>query len=111
MTEDQIRSILDVRRRRSEVFGQGLFADPAWDILLELFAAALGNRRMTLGDLAPIAPKSTLARWIAALEERQLVECAVDPLRPDRFWIALSRDCAARMAAFLSAAPHLAPMQ
>ena len=108
MTEDQIGSILQIRRRRSEVFGEGLFSDPAWDILLELFAARLANRRLELSDLASIAPKSTLARWVAVLEERGLVACDLDALCPDRFWIALSGQCAAKMAAFLSDAPDFA---
>jgi hypothetical protein len=105
MTEDQIASILQARRRRSKIFGEGLFSDPAWDILLELFAAWLGNRRVELSDLASIAPGSTLARWVAVLQERELVVCELDALCPDRFWISLSRECAAKMCAFLSAAP------
>jgi hypothetical protein len=64
-----------------------------------------------LSDLAPIAPRSTLARWVGALEERGLVVCAVDPLRPERFWIALSPQCSAKMSSFLSHAPHFAPFQ
>lgn len=108
MTEDQIESILQVRRKRAELFGDGLFSDPAWDILLELFAAELGNRKIRLADLSTIAPQSTLARWLAKLEEMRLVVCDVDPLQPDHFWVALSRDCSAKMSAFLSAAPHLA---
>lgn len=108
MMEDQIQSILEVRRRRGEMFGEGLFSDPAWDILLELLAAELGKRRIGLADLAHVAPKSTLARWVAKLEEMRLVVCDVDPLRPDQFWVALSRDCASKMSAYLSAAPHLA---
>lgn len=111
MTEDQIASILRIRRRRSETFGEDLFSDPAWDILLELFAARLGNRRLELGDLDSIAPRSTLARWVAVLEERGLVECQIDALCPDRFWIALNRDCASKMSAFLSDAPDFARSQ
>jgi hypothetical protein len=105
MTEDQIASILQIRRRRSEVFGEGLFSDPAWDILLELFAAQLRQRRLELTDLESIAPTSTLARWVAVLQERGLVICELDALCPDRFWIALSGECAAEMSAFLNAAP------
>ena len=111
MTEDQIESILQVRRKRAELFGAGLFSDPAWDILLELFAAELGKRKIGLADLAPIAPRSTLARWLAKLEEMSLVVCDVDPLQPEHFWVALSRDCLAKISAFRSAAPHLARFQ
>ena len=106
VTEAQIQSILRVRRERSAIFGEGLFSEPAWDILLELFAAQLGNRTLGLADLTRIAPQSTLARWVSALEERGLVVCD-GPLQPHRMRIALSRDCAAKLARFLSGAPHL----
>ena len=36
-----IRGIQSARRRREKVFGEDLFADSAWDILLELFAVHL----------------------------------------------------------------------
>lgn len=108
LTEVDIAWILEIRRERSRVFGDDLFSDPAWDILLELFAARLAERRMTLGDLASVAPQSTLARWVAALEERGLVELMVDPLEPDQFWIGLSNASQDKLMRFLSGArqPH-----
>lgn len=103
VTEDQIESIL-----RAELFGEVLFSDPAWDILLELLAAELVNRRVGLADLASVAPKSSVARWVAVLAEKRPVICDVDPLRPDQFWIALSSECSASISDFLSGAPHFA---
>lgn len=108
VTEDQIRSILKVRRGRSEIFGEGLFSDPAWDILLELLAARLGNRKMTLVELEQVAPRSVLARWVAELEERRLVICELNRFRPDEFSVSLSDGCAHRLLQFLSSARHLA---
>lgn len=107
ITEDRVRSILDVRRGRSGIFGEGLFSDPAWDILLELLAARLGNRKVTLSELNTIAPKSVLARWIAELEDRGLVTCELNRFRTDEFRVALSDNCTRRMIEFLSSAPHL----
>ncbi|HET6536469.1 MAG TPA: hypothetical protein VFG41_09835 [Sphingomicrobium sp.] len=52
ITEDHIRSILTARRARRAVFGADLFSDPAWDILLELYAAQLEGRSILLADLA-----------------------------------------------------------
>ena len=107
LMQAQLQSIMEMRRRRSAVFGEGLFSDPAWDILLELFAAELDGRSLGLSDLAHIAPRSTLARWLTALEERGLVLCG-GPLRPDEMRIALSRACSATMARILSGALSLA---
>lgn len=68
-------SILIARRAREEMLGANLFAEPAWDILLELYAAVLGGRRMTLNDVATAIgiPEPTAARWIAALNDHGLV--------------------------------------
>ena len=108
LTEDKVKSILEIRRGRARLFGEGLFSDPAWDILLELLAAKLGRRRVALADLDAIAPQSVLARWVAELEERQLVSCELDPFRPDQFWIRLSESCASQLTQFLMSARHIA---
>lgn len=46
--------------------------------MLELYAARLGDRRMTLGEVPRSigTPESTTARWITAFTERQLVVAA-----------------------------------
>lgn len=87
LTEDHILSVIFVRRARSAVFGTGLFSDPAWDILLELYAARLGKRTMLLPELARATetPVSTTRRWVAALNERDLVNVSTNLMEPD--WI------------------------
>ena len=110
LMQAQLQCVMEMRRRRSAVFGEGLFSDPAWDILLELFAAELDGRGLGLPDLAHIAPRSTLARWLTALEERGLVLCG-GPLQPDEMRIALSRTCSATMAQLLSGALSLARLE
>jgi DNA-binding MarR family transcriptional regulator len=80
LTEDHIMSVLLVRRARREVLGENLFSDPAWDILLELYGAKLGDRHVTGSELARAieAPQSTTTRWIAALQDRGLIERAAN---------------------------------
>lgn len=75
VTEDHVLSILSGRRGREAALGRELFSDPAWDILLELYAARLGERRMTLRELARSIdiPESTTARWISVLSDRGFV--------------------------------------
>ena len=98
-TEDHIRSILLVRNARDEVLGVNLFSDPAWDLLLELYAAHLSRRKMSLADLhvATDTPQSTIARWIAALEKADLVQRFVDPSQPATVFISLTADGASKM--------------
>ena len=81
VTEDHILSSLILRRAREEAFGPNLFSEPAWDVLLELYAAELGGRRMSLRDIALSikAPASTTARWVAVLAERGLIASHGDP--------------------------------
>ena len=51
VSERKIRYILNQRRNRDRFFEAELFADPAWDILLELYAAELGQQRMTVSSV------------------------------------------------------------
>ena len=41
--ESLVDQILCARQLRSSIFGQGLFADPPWDIVLILYLAQLRN--------------------------------------------------------------------
>ena len=97
-TEEEIASILSLRRARSEAFGAELFGDLAWDILLQLFSAKLGDRRVKLADLAIVAPESTIARWAAVLEQRGYIACHLDSLNPSAMWIELSAVGTAKMS-------------
>jgi len=92
VTEDHILSILCVRRGREAAMGRELFSDPAWDILLELYAALLGGRKMTLGDVARSidVPRSTIARWVSVLSDRQLILASVDVEDAAQLWLQLS---------------------
>lgn len=79
LTEDHVMSVLLVRRARDQLLADNLFSDPAWDILLELFAAHLGGRKMAASDLAVAieVPCSTTSRWVATLEQRGLVDSLI----------------------------------
>lgn len=93
VTEDHVLSILAAVRARSDLFGSRLFSDPAWEIVLELYAADLAKRTATIGDLLKLvaAPSSTILRWLSALveegvisiEDRSAEENAVVYLNPD----------------------------
>lgn len=63
------------RRGREAIFGKDLFSDPAWDILLELYAAHLAARTIYLSEIGTAigAPGFTATRWVSALENRGFV--------------------------------------
>lgn len=64
------------RRRREQIPGtEGLFGEPAWDILLDLFVATREGRKVPLEATCRSAavPESVALRWIDILEKRGLV--------------------------------------
>lgn len=71
-SQERALQMLALRRRRENVFPRAMFGEPAWEILLLLYA--LGARQ-TIGRLAELAcaSKSTTIRWIDYLEGQQLV--------------------------------------
>jgi predicted Rossmann fold nucleotide-binding protein DprA/Smf involved in DNA uptake len=87
-----VQGVLRSRRSREAIFGEGLFADPAWDILLEAYAARLGQRRTSVSDLCTAAavPSTTALRWLLKLEEDGWLERLPDPLDARRSWVELT---------------------
>lgn len=73
---DLARKVYAVRRRREALPGtSGLFGEPAWDILLDLFIAARETRRVSLANAcaSAAAPEASALRWVAILERRGLI--------------------------------------
>jgi len=70
LEEAAVRRILAARRVREQQLGPELFADPAWDLLLEALAADAGQKPLSLSRLKVAAnvPPSTAERWIRKLE-------------------------------------------
>ena len=81
-----------MRRLRDRFFASGLFEDPAWDMLLDLFAAELEGSAVSVSSLciaAAVAPTTAL-RWIARLTDAGLLERRPDPFDKRRVFMALS---------------------
>jgi DNA-binding MarR family transcriptional regulator len=100
-----IRREQSARKYRNELFGEGLFGDPAWDLLLELYANALGQQRISLSSAscASCVPLSTALRWMVAFEERGLITRDSDPLDARRTWISLTPHGASLMHSYFLA--------
>lgn len=76
-----VRKIIASRRAREKIFGQGLFSDPAWDILLDLTAARLDGEVVAVTSLCIAAnvPTTTALRWIKSMVVSDLLERRADP--------------------------------
>lgn len=88
----ELRAAIRARRMRAQFFDGELFADPAWDMLLDLFAASLEDRRVSVSSLciAAAVPPTTALRWIGTLHDAGLFERQADPADRRRAYIALS---------------------
>jgi DNA-binding MarR family transcriptional regulator len=89
---DQVNALIHARRRRADYFSGELFADPAWDMLLDLLEAEIRDRPVSVSSLciASQVPASTAMRWIKALVEEGLFVRRPDPRDMRRVYIELS---------------------
>lgn len=87
-----VRQVIVARATRRKFFEGDLFADPAWDILLELYALRCEQRRTSTSKLclASGVPGTTALRWIEKLVKDGLIEKSPDPFDARRVWVTLS---------------------
>ncbi|MEO1967423.1 MAG: winged helix DNA-binding protein [Sphingomonadaceae bacterium] len=97
-----VRQIIAQRRLRDEFLGAELFADPAWDMLLDLTAARAEHKRVSVTSLciAAAVPATTALRWIAQMVENGLLVREEDGEDRRRVFIALSDRTAEAMARY-----------
>ena len=107
----EIRAMIRARRLRDQYFSGELFADPAWDMLLDLMAARLEQKRVAVSSLciAAAVPATTALRWIKALTDRGLFVRSADPRDGRRVYIELSDETARALGAYFAAAKRIAP--
>ncbi|WP_176498582.1 hypothetical protein [Sphingomonas sp. HMP6] len=105
VTARDIRETIRARRLRDQYFGNGLFEDPAWDMLLDLFAAELERAQVSVSSLciaAAVAPTTAL-RWIARMTEAGLFERQPDPFDRRRAFLGLSDRASPGMRNYIAA--------
>lgn len=107
-----VRAIIRARRLRDQYLGSDLFADPAWDILLDLYAASLEDQRVAVSSLciAAAVPATTALRWIKTLTDLGLLVRAADPQDGRRVYIELAPKARAGLDAYLQAAQRISPL-
>ncbi|MGE8141095.1 winged helix DNA-binding protein [Novosphingobium sp. NPDC080210] len=97
-----VRGIIRCRQMRLRFFEQDLFADPAWDMLLDLTAARAEHLRVSVTSLciASGVPTTTALRWIKLLEQSGLVKRIEDDTDRRRAFVTLTERGADAMARF-----------
>jgi DNA-binding MarR family transcriptional regulator len=96
--------LLDTYSARTNFFPGGLFADPAWDMLLDLTHARLAGKRVSVSSLCIAAgvPATTALRRIGDLVASGLAMRVKDENDGRRVFVELTDDGFARMGDYLA---------
>ena len=100
------RAAIRKRQLRARFLEPSLFADPAWDILLDLTAARAEGRRVSVTSLciASGVPPTTALRWISLMTDQGLLRREEDMVDRRRAYIGLTDDAVEAMAKYFDAA-------
>ena len=94
VSADMIRSVIRARRLRARYFSEELFADPAWDMLLDLLQAEIAHLRVPVSSLciAAAVPATTALRWLKTMVKEGLFVRRADPHDGRRVFVELAPD-------------------
>ena len=97
------------RSRRAEFFPSELFGEPAWDILLDLYAAAKASelRSIKSACLSSNVPEATALRYIDQLAAHGLVERKPDRTDKRRKYLSLTPLGERKMHDYLASMPPI----
>ena len=97
------RRISQWRRKRDALFAPLSFADPEWDILLDLFTQGGFDRRVSMSSLciAASVPTTIAMRCISAMVEQGVLARSRDPGDARRVLIELTEETRAKMRTWL----------
>ena len=92
VSAEALRAMIRARRLRSTYLPADLFADPAWDMLLDLLQAELVQHRVPVSSLciAAAVPATTALRWIKSMTDRGLLVRRDDPHDGRRVFIEMA---------------------
>ncbi|HEU4497767.1 MAG TPA: winged helix DNA-binding protein [Sphingomicrobium sp.] len=101
---ETVRGVIQARRLRSQYFDGELFADPAWDMLLDLFHAEIAQRRVPVSSLciAAAVPATTALRWITTMTDAGLFRRRADPYDGRRVFVELSPEASKAMRSYFN---------
>jgi DNA-binding MarR family transcriptional regulator len=89
---ETVRSVIRARRLRARYFAEELFADPAWDMLLDLLQAEISHMRTPVSSLciAAAVPATTALRWLKAMVSQGIFIRRADPHDGRRVFVELA---------------------
>lgn len=90
-----------------------MFADPAWDILLQAYVALLEKEPLLVSTICreSVVPATTALRWISVLEQEGLLVRRHDPEGERRWWLEMSESGRNVMERYLASVwPSVLPL-
>jgi DNA-binding MarR family transcriptional regulator len=107
---EALRAMIRARRLRSAYLPADLFADPAWDMLLDLLQAEIVQHRVPVSSLciAAAVPATTALRWIKSMTDRGLLVRRDDPHDGRRVFIEMAPETSASLRRYFHEAGMVA---
>ena len=92
LSGDMVRKVIRARRLRANYFSEELFADPAWDMMLDLLQAEIAQLRVPVSSLciAAAVPATTALRWLNTLVSQGIFLRRADPHDGRRVFVELA---------------------
>jgi DNA-binding MarR family transcriptional regulator len=89
---DTVSAVIRARRLRAKYFAEDLFADPAWDMLLDLLQAEIAQLRVPVSSLciAAAVPATTALRWLKTMVSQSIFIRRPDPHDGRRVYVELA---------------------
>ena len=112
VTRMRAREILRARAMRARFFNPKLFADPAWDMLLDMCRAHHEGHQVSVTSLclASGVPSTTALRWVRLLEDEGLIERHHDPRDGRRTFLELTTKATEAEEAYFAAVGDVQPL-
>ena len=110
LSAETVRNVIRARRLRARYFAEELFADPAWDMLLDLLQAEIAQLRVPVSSLciAAAVPATTALRWLKTLVSQGLFIRRADPHDGRRVFVELAPETSQALRRYFAEVGQLA---
>jgi DNA-binding MarR family transcriptional regulator len=110
VSAETVRSVIRARRLRARYFQEDLFADPAWDMLLDLLQAEIAQLRVPVSSLciAAAVPATTALRWLKTMVSQGIFIRRADPHDGRRVFVELAPEASSAMRRYFADVGHIA---
>jgi DNA-binding MarR family transcriptional regulator len=101
---ETVRNVIRARRLRSRYSSEELFADPAWDMLLDLLQAEIAQLRVRVSSLciAAAVPATTALRWLKTMVSQGVFIRRDDPHDGRRVFVELAPESSLALRRFFA---------